>query len=158
MFHITIYPGTFDPLTRGHLDIVERAVKIFDQVIVAVAVGSHKFVYLPLEDRLMLASKVFEGMKNVKVISFQSLLMDFVHEQKACSILRGIRAASDYDYEFQLAGMNRVLDSQIETIFLPASDRYAFISSTMVRDIIALGGDVSPFVPSIVAEFVSTRK
>jgi len=157
MPHVTVYPGTFDPLTYGHLDIVERAVKLFDKVIVAVAMGSHKTLYLSLKERLALASKVFEKMGNVRVVSFEGLLMNFVHEQKACSILRGIRAASDYDYEFQLAGMNRVLDGQIETIFMPASDRYAYISSTIVRDIITLGGDISPFVPSVVAEFIQSR-
>lgn len=147
MKHIAIYPGTFDPITYGHMDIIKRAADLFEQVIVAVAVSAHKLTFFPLEQRLDMVNEVIHSWKNVKALSFNNLLIDFARQHQASSILRGLRAVSDFDYEFQLAGMNRQLDPKIETIFLPASENYAYVSASMVREIAKLGGDVSRFVP-----------
>lgn len=147
MKHIAIYPGTFDPITYGHMDIIKRAADLFEQVIVAVAVSTHKSTFFPLEQRLGMVNEVIHPWKNVEALSFDNLLIDFARQHQASCILRGLRAVSDFDYEFQLAGMNRQLDSKIETIFLPASENYAYVSASMVREIAKLGGDVSRFVP-----------
>lgn len=142
-----IYPGTFDPITNGHIDLVERAGNLFDKVIVAIAASTKKNTVFSPEERAALAKKVFAKYKNVEIKIFSGLLIDFASKQKVFKILRGLRAISDFEYEFQLAGMNRILDKRIETVFLMPAEKYAFISASMVREIAFLGGDVSKFVP-----------
>jgi len=141
-----IYPGTFDPITKGHSDLVERASRLFDLVIVAVAANPGKQSLFSLEERLELARTALAGYANVEVCSFDGLLVEFAREKQAQVILRGLRAVSDFDYEFQLAGMNRKLAPDVETLFLTPAEQYSNISSSLVREIAALGGDVSPFV------------
>ena len=141
-----VYPGTFDPLTKGHEDLVARAAKLFGQVIVAVAHSQAKQPYFSLEERISLATEILAPFENVKVMGFSGLLSDFLNVQDANVILRGLRAVSDFEYEFQLAGMNRKLNPGVETMFLTPSDKYLFISATIVREIALLGGDVSDFV------------
>ena len=141
-----VYPGTFDPITNGHSDIIGRASRIFDRIIVAVAANPSKKPRFDLAERVDLASTVLKDLKNVEVIGFDTLLVHFVKSCSAQVILRGLRAVSDFEYEFQLAGMNRRLDPNIETMFLTPAERYAYISSSLVREISALGGDVSGFV------------
>ena len=141
-----VYPGTVDPITNGHTDLVERAARLIDQVIVAVAVNTSKQDAFPLEKRVSLARDVLAHIENVEVCSFDNLLVDFMRQKKAYVILRGLRAVSDFEYEFQLASMNRHLAPEIETLFLTPAEQYAYISSSLVREIASLGGDVSPFV------------
>jgi len=141
-----VYPGTFDPITNGHTDIVERAARLFDRVIVAIAVNPGKHTAFPIDRRVTLAREVLAHLDNVEVCSFDNLLVDFVRQRDAGIILRGLRAVSDFEYEFQLAGMNRHLAPAVETVFLTPADKYAYISSSLVREIAALGGDVTPFV------------
>lgn len=145
-----VYPGTFDPLTRGHEDIVRRAASLFDQLIVGVAHSRNKQPFFTVEERLEIAEEVLGHYPNVKVRSFGGLLKDFVREQDARVIVRGLRAVSDFEYEFQMAGMNRHLLPEVETLFMTPSDQYQFISGTIVREIAIMGGDVSKFVfPSV---------
>jgi len=147
---LAIYPGTFDPLTRGHEDLVRRASRLFGRVIVGVARSNTKNPFFSLEERLEIASEALAEYQNVRVIGFSCLLMDFLHQQGAMVILRGLRAVSDFEYEFQMAGMNRNLYPEVETVFLTPGEQYMLISATMVREIASLGGDVSKFVrPSI---------
>ena len=141
-----VYPGTFDPLTKGHEDLVQRAAKLFGEVIVAVAHSQSKRPFFSLEERVGLASDVLSVYPNVKVVGFSGLLSEFLTLQDAGVILRGLRAVSDFEYEFQMAGMNRKLNPGVETMFLTPSDKYMFISATIVREIAILGGDVSDFV------------
>ena len=143
---IAIYPGTFDPMTLGHEDIVRRAAQLFDQVIVAVAAGHHKRAMFSLDERLDMARTAMADVPGVEVVAFHGLLRDFVISRGAKAMVRGLRAVTDFDYEFQLAGMNRTLMPKVETIFLAPSDKYQFISSTLVREIATLGGEVDPFV------------
>ncbi|MDP2760064.1 MAG: pantetheine-phosphate adenylyltransferase [Sideroxyarcus sp.] len=146
-----VYPGTFDPLTRGHEDVVRRAAGLFDEVIVAVA-ASRVATLFTLEERVAMAREVFADFDNVKVEGFDELLMQYVREKQARVVLRGLRAVSDFEYEFQMAGMNRNLYPDVETVFLTPSERYTFISASMVREIARFGGDVSKFVsPSVEA-------
>lgn len=153
-----IYPGTFDPVTNGHVDIITRASQIFPEIIVAVASSKVKQPYLPLETRINLLQEVVGHLPGVKVLGFDKLLIDFVLEQNAGIILRGLRAVSDFEYEFQLAGMNRRLSKNVETIFLTPSENLMFISSTLVREIASLNGDVSQFVPSAVVKELHKRQ
>lgn len=146
MHKIAVYPGTFDPVTSGHEDLVRRATRIFDEIVVAVAVAGHKRPFFELEERVAMAQLVFADLPNVRVVGFSGLLMDFVADQQAHIVLRGLRAVSDFEYEFQLAGMNRNLNPQIETVFMTPAEQFMFISASMVREIAVLGGDVSPFV------------
>ena len=147
-----VYPGTFDPVTNGHVDLIQRAARLFGRVIVAVAANPGKAPAFPLEQRVALVHDVVDGLANVEVLSFDTLLVDFLHQCGASVILRGLRAVSDFEYEFQLASMNRQLAPDIETVFLTPAEQYAFVSSSLVREIAALGGDVSPFVhPKVVA-------
>ncbi len=147
---VAIYAGTFDPMTRGHEDIVRRAAGLFDLLIVAIAASQAKRPFFTLEERFDMAREVLAPYQNVEVCSFSGLLMDFLHSRGAKVILRGLRAASDFEYEFQMAGMNRNLYPEVETLFLTPSEQYTFISATMVREIAGFGGDVSKFVrPSI---------
>jgi len=147
---IAIYPGTFDPITNGHLDIISRASKLYHEVIVAVAVNRGKTPLFTLDERVELARLVIPDFTNVRVIGFDNLLVDCAEQQGANVIVRGLRAVSDFEYEFQLAGMNRRLAPQLETMFLTPAEQYEFISSTMIREIAMLKGDVSCFVPTIV--------
>jgi pantetheine-phosphate adenylyltransferase len=149
-----VYPGTFDPLTRGHEDLVRRASTLFDSLILGIAESRAKRTYFPLEERIEIAREVLGDVKNVQVVGFEGLLIDFVRKQNARVVLRGLRAVSDFEYEFQLAGMNRDLYPEMETVFLTPSEQHMFISATLVREIATLGGDVSKFVhPSVVQRF-----
>ena len=146
-----VYPGTFDPLTRGHEDLVRRASQLCQRLIVAVARGHHKSALFDLDERLAMARTVLAPYRNVEVAGFSGLLRDFVVETQAQVIIRGLRAVSDFEYEFQMAGMNRQLMPEVETIFMTPGDQYQFVSGTFVREIARLGGDVSKFVvPSVV--------
>lgn len=153
-----IYPGTFDPITHGHEDLVYRASRLFGKVIVAVAVSSGKAPFFSLEERVKMARDVLAGYSNVEVTGFSGLLMEFARQQDAHIIIRGLRAVSDFEYEFQLAGMNRGLYPDVETIFLTPSEQYMFISATIVREIARLGGDVSKFVHPLVIERLRQKK
>ena len=146
-----VYPGTFDPITHGHEDLVARAAKLFGEVIVAVAHSQNKRPIFTLEERVGLAQDVLREHKNVKVVGFAGLLSEFLVVQDANVILRGLRAVSDFEYEFQMAGMNRKLNPGVETMFLTPSDKYMFVSATIVREIALLGGDVKDFVHPLVA-------
>ena len=146
-----VYPGTFDPLTRGHEDLVRRAARVFDRVVVGVADSEAKNPFFPAAERIAMARNVLAPFDNVEVLGFSSLLMDFVRAQGAKIILRGLRAVSDFEYEFQLAGMNRRLAPGVETLFLTPSDKYLFLSATIVREIAVLGGDISAFVHPVTA-------
>jgi pantetheine-phosphate adenylyltransferase len=145
-----IYPGTFDPLTRGHEDIVRRAARLFDRVVVGIADSESKRPFFTSDERVAMAREVLSPYPNVEVAAFSTLLMDFVHDQDARVILRGLRAASDFEYEFQMAGMNRNLYPDVETLFLTPSEQYMFVSATIVREIAKFGGDVSAFVHPVV--------
>ena len=154
---IALYPGTFDPVTRGHTDIIQRAARIFSKIVVGVADSPKKSPTFTLHERVAMAEAVLSDQPNVTVVGFNSLLTHFAKEQGAGIILRGLRAVSDFEYEFQLAGMNRKLDSQLETVFLTPSDAFTYISSTLVREISALGGDVSAFVHPVVDQALSLK-
>ncbi len=145
-----IYPGTFDPITDGHLDIIARASRLFEKVIVAVAANQGKAPLFSLEERVALVTEVTTQFHNVSIIGFSNLLVDCAKEQGAAVVLRGLRAVSDFEYEFQLAGMNRRLSPELETVFLTPAEQYEFISSSMIREIAKLKGDVSSFVPECV--------
>ncbi len=153
-----IYPGTFDPVTNGHVDIITRAANLFPELVVAVASNKAKRPFLELETRIKLLEEAVGHIPGVQVLGFDILLIDFVLEQKAGIILRGLRAVSDFEYEFQLAGMNRRLSKQVETLFLTPSENLMFISSTLVREIAALDGDVSQFVPESVVKELHKRR
>jgi pantetheine-phosphate adenylyltransferase len=142
-----IYPGSFDPITNGHLDVVQRAAKLFDRIIVAVATNDSKNPLFTLAERRQLVRQAIGHLPNVEVDSFNGLLVDYVDEQKGGAIIRGLRAVSDFEFEFQLALMNRKLNERVETIFMMPKDTYTFLSSRIVKEIARLGGDVSSFVP-----------
>lgn len=152
-----VYPGTFDPITHGHSDLVERAARLFDRVILAVAENPAKAPAFSLEERLAFAREALAAHANVEVCGFDGLLVDFVRSRNARVILRGLRAVSDFEYEFQLASMNRQLAPEIETLFLTPAEQYAYVSSSLVREIAALGGDVTPFVHPRVAAALRGR-
>jgi pantetheine-phosphate adenylyltransferase len=145
-----IYPGSFDPLTNGHLDVIHRAAKLFDYVVVAIARNESKNPLFDLEERVSLATQAVKGLGNVSVDSFDGLLVDYVERQQGQAIIRGLRAVSDFEFEFQLALMNRKLNERVETIFMMPKDTYTFLSSRIVKEIARLGGDVSAFVPPVV--------
>lgn len=147
-----VYPGTFNPITNGHTDLVKRASRIFDRVIVAIGSSSQKATEVSLDLRVELAREVLASIPNVEVCSFTGLLTSFVKSRDANLILRGLRTVADFEYEFQLVGMNRVLDPSIETVFLAPAEHLAYISSTLVREIASLGGDISQFVDPIVVK------
>ncbi len=156
---IAIYPGTFDPITHGHTDLIERGARLFDRLIVGVAANPSpaKTPAFALEERLELARTALDGAENVTVEAFSTLLVEFVAHHRAQVILRGLRAVSDFEHEFQLASMNRQLRADVETLFLTPSEQYAFISSSLVREVAALGGDVSRFVHPQVAQALAQR-
>ena len=148
MKKIAIYPGSFDPITNGHIDLIKRASKLFDEVIVAITQNANKSSFLSIEQRVTAAENSISSLPNIRVLSFNTLMVDFAKEHNAQIIIRGLRAVSDIEYEFQLSGMNKRLNSQIETLFMTPSEEFANISSSLVREILLLGGNISPFVPS----------
>jgi pantetheine-phosphate adenylyltransferase len=152
-----VYPGTFDPITRGHEDLVRRAAELFDEVVVAVADSLAKRPFFTLHERVRLAREVLKPYRNVRVEGFRGLLMDFIRRNKVGVILRGLRAVSDFEYEFQMAGMNRNLHPDVETLFLTPAEQYMFISASIVREIASFGGDVSKFVHPRVVRALSAR-
>ncbi len=152
-----IYPGSFDPVTNGHLDVVERARKLFDEVIVAVADNDEKQALFSLDQRLSLLRETIGKIDNVRVAQFEGLLVDFARAEKAHAVIRGLRAVSDFEFEFQMALMNRKLESDLETIFLMPKEEYTYLSSRLVKEIARLGGDVSKFVPVAVAKALAEK-
>jgi pantetheine-phosphate adenylyltransferase len=153
-----IYPGTFDPITRGHEDVVRRAAGLFGEVVIAIA-ASRTATLFTLEERVNMAREIFADQANVRVEGFDCLLMDFVRKHHARVVLRGLRAVSDFEYEFQMAGMNRSLHPDVETLFLTPAEQYTFISASMVREIARFGGDVSKFVsPSVAQKLIDKKK
>lgn len=153
-----IYPGTFDPITNGHIDLVSRAAKMFDEVVVGIAIGHHKKPLFSVEERVELARESLRHLNNVEFVSFDGLLVNFFQEQQATAVLRGLRALSDFEYEFQLANMNRQLDHRFEAVFMTPAQQYSFISSTLIREIARLEGDVSKFVPEVVRAAFDRKK
>jgi len=153
-----VYPGTFDPITCGHFDLIERAARFYDRLVIAVADNRNKTSLFSLEKRVSLAKEVTSNLPNVEVIGFSGLLVDFVREIDGNVLLRGLRAVSDFEYEFQLASMNRKLAPEVETMFMTPAEQYAFISSSLVREISALGGDVSEFVHPVVAKALDEKQ
>lgn len=156
---LAIYPGTFDPLTRGHEDLARRAAPLFEKLLLAIAESPGKRPLFSLEERLEIAKEVLADVPNIEVVGFNTLLMNFVRDCGAKVILRGLRAASDFEYEFQMAGMNRSLYPDIETVFMTPGDQFMFVSATMIREIACYGGDVSKFVhPSVVHHLASKSR
>ncbi|WP_027950181.1 pantetheine-phosphate adenylyltransferase [Haliea salexigens] len=155
--HTVIYPGTFDPITNGHVDLTERAARLFGKVVVAIAHSEKKTPLFNLEERVALCQASLQHLDNVEVVGFSNLLIDFVHSQGSRCVLRGLRAVADFEYEFQLANMNRALDREFESIFLTPSEHLSYISSSLVREIAALNGDITPFVPEPVARALQER-
>ncbi len=145
-----IYPGSFDPITNGHLDLIHRASKLFDDVIIAITQNTNKASFLSIEDRILAVNNTVNSLNNIRVLSFDSLLIDFVNKHNANIIIRGLRAVSDFEYEFQLSGMNKRLNPNIETLFMTPSEEFANISSSLVREIFLLGGNIDSFVPESV--------
>jgi len=152
-----VYPGTFDPFTRGHEDLVRRAARLFDRVVVGVAKGESKQPLFTLDERIAMAREVVADVTNATVVGFDTLLMRFVEAQGARAVLRGLRAVSDFEYEFQMAGMNRRLWPEVETLFLTPSEQHMFISATIVREVARFGGDVSSFVHPAVAKRLKAK-
>ncbi|MCF6236409.1 MAG: pantetheine-phosphate adenylyltransferase [Gammaproteobacteria bacterium] len=153
-----VYPGTFDPITNGHSDLIERASGLFDRVVVAVAANPGKTPTFTVDERVNLARTVLSHLKNVEVCSFETLLVDFVEQSGARVILRGLRAVSDFEFEFQLAGMNRKLSPEIETLFLMPAEQYSYVSSSIVKEVAALGGNISEFVHEDVNDALQRKK
>jgi pantetheine-phosphate adenylyltransferase len=157
MRHTAVYPGTFDPITLGHEDLARRASRLFDRVILAVADSRAKRPFFSLDERVEMASHVLKDIPNVEVVGFSGLLMKFVQDRGARVVVRGLRAVSDFEYEFQLAGMNRGMYPDVETVFLTPGEQFMFISATIVREISILGGDTSKFVPPFVGEQLKVK-
>ncbi len=152
-----VYPGTFDPLTLGHEDVVKRAAKLFDEVILAIAESTAKRPLFSIDERVQMATELLEPIANIMVVRFGGLLTEFLKQQGADVILRGLRAVSDFEYEFQMAGMNRKLLPRVETVFMTPSDNYMFVSATIVREIASMGGDVSQFVSPLVVQKMKAK-
>lgn len=149
-----IYPGSFDPLTNGHIDLIARAASLFDSVVVAIAQNINKTSFISLDERLVLTQDALSQFKGVEVKTFDNLLVDFAKEQNARILIRGLRAVSDFEYEFQLAGMNKKLNKDIETIFMTPAEQYSNLSSSLIREISLLGGDISDFVPKNINHYI----
>jgi pantetheine-phosphate adenylyltransferase len=147
-----VYPGTFDPITNGHIDLIERASKLFDKIIVAIASNQKKSPLFDIDERIYLAGECLQHLPNVEIKGFDYLLVNFVNDCEADAVMRGLRAVSDFEYEFQLANMNRALSPDIESIFLTPAEKFSYISSSLVREISSLKGDVSKFVPANVGD------
>lgn len=145
-----VYPGTFDPMTMGHLDILKRSSMLFDEVILAIAINEKKNTLFTIKERTEMALEATKDIKNIRVVPFECLLVNFMRKIESQIVIRGLRAVSDYEYELQLALMNRKLDPDLDTVFFMPSQQFIFLSSSMVREIASLGGDVAPFVPSVV--------
>jgi pantetheine-phosphate adenylyltransferase len=152
-----VYPGTFDPITNGHIDLVERSAKLFGKVVIGIAASQRKGPLFTVEERIELASEALQHIPNVEIRGFDYLLVNFVKDCKADAVMRGLRAVSDFEYEFQLANMNRALAPDIESIFLTPAERFSYISSSLVREISSLDGDVSKFVPVNVANALMAK-
>lgn len=152
-----MYPGTFDPITHGHEDLVRRCLRLFDRVVVAVAASPNKTPLLSLEERVALARNVLEGLPGVTVTGYEGLTVDFARRHDLRAIVRGLRAVSDFEYEFQLATMNRHLTAEVETVFLTPTEHYTFVSSSLVREIVELGGDISHFVHPQVEQLLKAK-
>jgi pantetheine-phosphate adenylyltransferase len=152
MKHVAVYPGTFDPVTKGHVDLVERSLSIFDELIVAIAANPKKEPLFTLDERIDMFTRVTDRFERVEIEGFDGLLVDYVKQKKAVGIIRGLRAVSDFEYEMQMALMNRRLDNTIETVFLMPNEEYSFITSTIVKEAASYGGDVSSLVPKIVVD------
>jgi len=152
-----VYPGTFDPITNGHIDLVERASRLFDKVVIGIASSQRKSPLFSIDERIKLASDALAHVPNIKIRAFDYLLVNFVNDSGADAIMRGLRAVSDFEYEFQLANMNRALSPEVESIFLTPAERFSYISSSLVREISSLDGDVSKFVPANVVEALSAK-
>ena len=157
MKKIAIYPGSFDPITNGHIDLIRRASTLFDKVIVGITQNSKKAAFLNIDDRIQTTKAALKNINNIEVLSFDTLLVDFANAQNAQVILRGLRAVSDFEYEFQLSGMNKHLNPNIETLFMTPAEQYANISSSLVREILTLGGDISAFVPKSVEDHLKSK-
>ena len=157
MKKIAIYPGSFDPITNGHIDLIRRASTLFDKVIVGITQNSKKAAFLNIDDRIQTTKAALKNIDNIEVLSFDTLLVDFANAQNAQVILRGLRAVSDFEYEFQLSGMNKHLNPNIETLFMTPAEQYANISSSLVREILTLGGDISAFVPKSVEDHLKSK-
>jgi len=157
MQKIAVYPGTFDPVTNGHADLVRRAMHVFDKVVVGIAASPQKEPVFSLEERVKLANAVFEEHENIEVCGFSGLLVNFARDHNAVAVLRGLRAVSDFEFEFQLASMNRHLDPTLESIFLTPAEQFSFISSSLVREVAMLGGDVSQFVHPLVEQSLKAK-
>ena len=151
---ISIYPGSFDPITNGHIDLIHRACKLFDEVIIAITQNVNKTSLLSIDQRIESVDASIKSIKNARVLGFNSLLVDFARDHNAQIIIRGLRAVSDFEYEFQLSGMNKRLNPKIETLFMTPSEEFANISSSLVREIFSLGGDISAFVPTPVEKIL----
>jgi pantetheine-phosphate adenylyltransferase len=152
-----VYPGTFDPITNGHIDLAERASKLFDHVVVAIAASLKKKPLFSLDERISLAQEALSHIDNIEVCGFDCLLVDFVKEKNSAGLIRGLRAVSDFEYEFQLANMNRALAPNLESIFLTPSEKFSYLSSSLIREIASLNGDVSQFVPSVVEKALKEK-
>lgn len=144
-----IYPGTFDPMTKGHVDLIERACKLFDEIVIAIAASEAKNPLFTLDERIQIAEKIFEGNDKVKVVGFSGLLVDLAKDNNAKILIRGLRVVADFEYEFQLANMNRAMMPELESVFLTPKEQYSYISSSLVKEICKMGGDVSEFVDPI---------
>lgn len=152
-----VYPGTFDPITHGHVELVERAARLFDRVVVAIAHSEKKRPLFNLEERIALCQSSLQHLPNIEVLGFSKLLVEFVRDCNASVVLRGVRAVADYEYELQLANMNRALLPELETVFLTPTERLSYVSSSLVREVASLGGDITPFVPKPVADALHQR-
>lgn len=154
---IAVYPGTFDPITNGHIDVIKRAARIFDKLIVAISHNPGKTPFFDIKERIALAEQALAEMNNITIISFDNLLVDCARENNAQILVRGLRAVSDFEFEVQLSGMNRRLNPEVETVFIAAAQEHAFVSSSLVREIARLHGDVTEFVPAVVKQALDKR-
>ncbi|HIE49408.1 MAG TPA: pantetheine-phosphate adenylyltransferase [Gammaproteobacteria bacterium] len=152
-----LYPGTFDPVTLGHIDLIERALHLFDEVTVAIATSESKTPVFTLEERIDHIQTIFEGNKRIKVIGFTGLVVDLAKEEESKILIRGLRAVSDFEYEFQMANMNRAMSPDLESVFLTPKAKFSFLSSTLVREIASMGGEISSFVDPIIEEALKKR-